>query len=156
MDIIPTINWPPHKAGMALEHNTHKDYYETLKTAVHNDCLGLYPDDAFISPDDKALCIANDDIWTLTWCEETPVGYYRKHASTFEKLMAYVNGLYSKTEDVPEDVPDDIHLPLKKFMIHWHDGRTEFIYGETIRDAYQRAGYSIRKSALDWWEEVTE
>ena len=44
---------------------------------------------------------------------------------------------------------------MKKFLLHWLDGKTEEVLGTSIADAFSRAGYgggAIR--ALDYYEEV--
>jgi hypothetical protein len=46
---------------------------------------------------------------------------------------------------------------MKKFLLHWLDGKTEEASGVSIADAFRRAGYgggAIR--ALDYYEEVKE
>jgi hypothetical protein len=46
---------------------------------------------------------------------------------------------------------------MKKFKLHWLGGDTEIVEGNTIADAFARAGYgggAIR--ALDWFEPLKE
>lgn len=43
----------------------------------------------------------------------------------------------------------------KTFILHWLDNRTETVYGESISDAFMRAGYGAGAlRALDYYEEV--
>ena len=46
----------------------------------------------------------------------------------------------------------------KTFILHWKfDNKTETIYGESISDAFMRAGYGAGAlGALDYYEEVKE
>lgn len=44
---------------------------------------------------------------------------------------------------------------MKKFKLFWLDGKTEEVTGETIANAFNRAGYgSGALGALDYWKEV--
>ena len=44
---------------------------------------------------------------------------------------------------------------MKEFRLHWFDGSTEIIKGNSIADAFMKAGYSGGAiAALDWWEEA--
>ena len=46
---------------------------------------------------------------------------------------------------------------MKTFRLHWLNGDTEKIKGESISDAFTKAGYgSGALRALDWYEEIKE
>jgi hypothetical protein len=75
------INWlPPHKCGLHLSHNEHRDVYET----IHD----FYDADDFISPEEWHEAVAKDSVWVLHWYPETPIGFIRMAASTLEALEA--------------------------------------------------------------------
>ena len=41
------------------------------------------------------------------------------------------------------------------FKLYWQDGKTEEIYGSSIFDAVEKAGYGGGAlAALDYWEEI--
>lgn len=44
---------------------------------------------------------------------------------------------------------------MKTFKLHWLDGKTELIKGNTIASAFTSAGYGAGAlRALDWYEEI--
>lgn len=46
---------------------------------------------------------------------------------------------------------------MKKFKLHWLDGKEEIVEGQDIKDAFTLAGYGAGAlSALDYYEEVTD
>ena len=46
---------------------------------------------------------------------------------------------------------------MKKFKLYWLDGKVELIYGNTISDAFNKAGYGAGAlRALDYHEEITD
>lgn len=43
---------------------------------------------------------------------------------------------------------------MKTFILHWLDGTEETIHGDSISDAFNKAGYdSGALRALDWYDE---
>jgi len=76
---------PKHAASLALEHNRHKDVYETAAQVIaeHN---GYYSD-GWISPEQKAKAIETNEIWTLHWYPNTPIGFNLMHAADLEALF---------------------------------------------------------------------
>lgn len=78
------VNFPAHKSSMLVEHNGHKVNYETV--ADHLSFSQEHPGE-WRSHEDRAKAIAADDIWMLQWYPETPVGFHRRYASTFEGLF---------------------------------------------------------------------
>lgn len=46
---------------------------------------------------------------------------------------------------------------MKTFRLHWLSGDIETIKGESISDAFTKAGYGLGAlRALDWYEEIKE
>ena len=46
---------------------------------------------------------------------------------------------------------------MKAFKLHWLDGNTELASGETIADAFSKAGYGASAiKVLDWYEELNK
>jgi hypothetical protein len=46
---------------------------------------------------------------------------------------------------------------MRKFRLHWLDGKTEIVEGIDISNAFTHAGYSSGAiAALDWYEPITE
>lgn len=75
--------FPPHKAGLHLEHNQHRNYYEPLGEHLADDMFK----GAFATDEERALAIATDELWTLQWYPETPVGFRFMAAATWDGLM---------------------------------------------------------------------
>lgn len=77
---------PPHKCGLNLNHNDHKNNYETAaQWIVDNDWCDWKNEHA------KQRAIDTDEIWTLQWYPNTPVGFYALAAPTLDELLARAN-----------------------------------------------------------------
>ena len=77
---------PKHKSGLHLQHNDHKNVYETaVQWIVDNDWCDWESEEA------KQRAIDTDEIWTLQWYPDTPVGFYALAAPTFEELLEWAN-----------------------------------------------------------------
>jgi hypothetical protein len=78
------MNFPPHAASLFLEHNPHKNYYESVE-----EHLSAFMDWGFENEEERAECIRTDELWTLQWYPNTPVGFYAIAAPTLEKLLQF-------------------------------------------------------------------
>ncbi len=45
-----------------------------------------YYEQSFVSEEERQKCIDTNSIWTAHWYPETPIGFCKLHASTFEAL----------------------------------------------------------------------
>ena len=88
------IKFPKHECSLCLEHNKHKDYYETVSQHLTREGDEDFYD--FESPEDKQVCIDTNELWTLQWYPNTPIGFNAVAASTLEKLLAFANKEDSK------------------------------------------------------------
>jgi hypothetical protein len=62
------MNWlPEHKCGLFLEHNAHKDVYETIEE--------FYDPGAFVSEKERLKAVEANSVWKLQWYPDTPVGF---------------------------------------------------------------------------------
>jgi hypothetical protein len=74
------IDWlPPHKCGLYLEHNAHKDVYYTVEQH--------YNPDRFVSMEEWDKAVREDSVWTLQWYPDTPIGFYLIAASSLEAIQ---------------------------------------------------------------------
>jgi len=80
---------PAHKASLSITHNQHKDYYQSVEQLI-SDPDGYYREDRF-PEGELAKCIATDEIWTVHWYPDTPVGFCVVHASTLEDALAHTS-----------------------------------------------------------------
>lgn len=75
---------PPHKASLHLEHNPHLGYLQSVEQ--WDEEQEKWAD--WVSPDERAKAIATNEIWTLQWYPETPIGFHALAASSLAALMA--------------------------------------------------------------------
>lgn len=74
--------FPSHKAGLRLEHNQHRNYYEKAADWIaENEWCDWESEEA------KQKAIKTDEIWTLQWSPETPIGFCGVAAPTLEDLL---------------------------------------------------------------------
>lgn len=74
---------PAHAASLTLQHNEHKNYYETVSQRYcQDDWL------EWVSDQERLRAIETDEIWTAQWYPATPSGFYTLGASTLEALLA--------------------------------------------------------------------
>ena len=84
------MKFPPHKCGLYLEHNKHKDYYQTAAEAIAEEKLSN-SELEFESPDHERRAIETNEIWTLRWYPKTPVDFYSVAAPTLGELLEFAN-----------------------------------------------------------------
>ena len=78
--------FPKHKCGLHLQHNDHRNVYEPVgQWIVDNDWCTWENEEA------KQRAIETDEIWTVQWYPDTPVGFYALAAPTFEELLKLAN-----------------------------------------------------------------
>lgn len=74
--------FPSHKAGMSLEHNQHKNFYEKASDWIDDNDLFEWENE-----EAKQKPIETDEIWTLQWYPHTPVGFCAVAAPTLADLL---------------------------------------------------------------------
>ena len=75
------MNWlPEHKCGLHLSHNEHRDVYETVEK--------FYDPGYFVSEEEWLKAVKEDNVWTLQWYPDTPIGFHLIAASTLEAIEA--------------------------------------------------------------------
>ena len=75
------IKFPEHKCGLYLEHNTHRDVYESLKDRLKDD---IFSD---MLEEDRIECLRTNELWTLQWYPDTPVGFIFVAGPTLERVL---------------------------------------------------------------------
>lgn len=75
---------PRHACGLYLEHNSHKDVYETVAQAVAREENNHH----WVSPEERQRAIDTNEMWSLQWYPDTPIGFHRLQASTWEAIEA--------------------------------------------------------------------
>lgn len=75
---------PAHKCGLYLEHNAHRDVYQSAA-----DLIAEQQYDGWKNQEAIQRAIATDEIWELQWYPETPVVFTRIFAPTLVELLAF-------------------------------------------------------------------
>lgn len=90
-------------SSMTISCNDHLNGYATAAQEIPGS--GWYDDDSFVSSEEKQRCIETNTIWTLQWYPETPVGFFKLHASSFAAIVAH---LKSDCVLTPQPEPDRV------------------------------------------------
>lgn len=70
----------PRGIAHTLEHNEHKAVYESI-------LLHLRENDIHMTQEDRDECVRTDELWSLFWHPDTPVGSCCVYAPTLERLL---------------------------------------------------------------------
>jgi len=81
------MKFPEHKCGLYLTHNAHKDVYLTAEEWL-NDQGGGHVD--WLDEAERQKAIETDEVWSLQWYPDTPIGFYTLGAASFDRLMELV------------------------------------------------------------------
>ena len=85
------MNLPKH-INITIEHNPHATIYESAEEYIKEKLASeSWEEHDFISEADKHECIRTNEIWTIQWYPNTPVGFNYVVASTLEKALAKAN-----------------------------------------------------------------
>jgi hypothetical protein len=77
---------PKHCCSLTIEHNPHKNYYESIPEYVsgpNNFSSHFKNDEAY----DR--CIDTNELWVMQWYPDTPVGFIAVCAPTLNELIEY-------------------------------------------------------------------
>lgn len=84
------IKFPEHKAGLTLNHNQHKNVYETVEEYINKNSQ-YYDDESWATPTSKKRAIETDELWELHWYPNTPIGFNTAFGAALEEVLNYVN-----------------------------------------------------------------
>jgi hypothetical protein len=76
------VNFPAHKCGLSLEHNQHRNYYESVELWLTNNTWCDWEND-----EAKQRAIDTDEVWSLQWYPDTPVGFRAVAAPTLDECL---------------------------------------------------------------------
>lgn len=88
------IKFPKHSCSLSLEHNPHKNNYQTVEAYCEFFCADP---EYWISEENYKKACETDELWILQWYPDTPIGSYTVCADNLQDLLNYVN----------ENYPDD-------------------------------------------------
>ena len=72
----------PDHVGLEIAHNPHKLLYQPVEDYVNN--AGTYE---WLSDADRQQAIAADDLWTIRWYPDTPIGFHQIAAASWDALI---------------------------------------------------------------------
>lgn len=78
---------PAHKGSLYLTHNDHKSAYQSALEWCED--LNAESLATWQSEEHKQRAIATDEIWTLQWYPDTPIGFFSVAAPTLDELLAF-------------------------------------------------------------------
>lgn len=79
---------PPHKGACTISHNQHLNYYRTV--AQDEEDNAEWYKGSWVSEESRAYAIANNELWSLQWYPETPVGFCNLCAGRWEDIVSYL------------------------------------------------------------------
>ncbi len=85
------LPFPPHKCGLYLTHNEHRDSHQTVEEwdepspGHENDTAAQR---GWISEEERRAAIATGEVWMLQWYPDTPIGYWLVLGATLEAVLA--------------------------------------------------------------------
>ncbi len=79
------MNWPKHYS-MMIQHNPHKDYYETVESYLTKD--QWHKD---MNYDDYNKCLELNELWTCQLYPITPISFIHIIVPTWERLVEELN-----------------------------------------------------------------
>lgn len=74
-------------SSLSIDFNDHAaNYIDAAKERADGDL----PDDEWISESERDKALGLNQVWTLQWYPDTPVGFCRKRASTLPALLMWI------------------------------------------------------------------
>jgi len=83
--------FPKHDIALYLTHNKHKSVYQTAEEWEHEQY-----ETHWISDEERTKALATNELWSIQWYPDTPIGFCCLWASTLEALVTAYN------REVPE------------------------------------------------------
>ena len=85
--------FPPHKCGLFLTHNEHRDYYETVEEWIRKGGEHYH----WESDEAMRRAIDTDECWAVQWYPETPISFHAVAAPTLSECLAFARTLVSSS-----------------------------------------------------------
>lgn len=77
------MKFPKHAAGLTLNHNEHKNVYETVQEFTEvEDPIGEW-----ISEEQKKKAYETQELWEIQWYPDSPVGFICLWACDLDELL---------------------------------------------------------------------
>jgi hypothetical protein len=140
---------PAHKAGLTLDHNTHHTNKETVAD-LFKSMSEYYSDDAFVDENQKQKCLELNEIWTLQWYPNTPVGSHSLSAATLDVLIAWMIQDANGAIDVEEV---SVLTAQIVELLPPHKGELTLEHNDHL-GLYSTAGDQIEWNAKEGWPHI--
>jgi len=85
----------PKHVALYLSHNDHKSYYRTVRQAVEDEEHGY---DDWVSEEEKAKAIENDECWFVQIYPDTPIGFRTLAAHSLASLLGAMEEMKKEEE----------------------------------------------------------
>lgn len=101
---------PQHKAGLSIEHNPHKNIYESVEKYVGDD------DASWVSEIEKQKAFETDELWELQWYPDGPVGFCLIRGASLQSVMvamyvSEVERILDEDESKPKIITPELIKP---------------------------------------------
>ena len=83
------LTLPVHKAGLTIEHNEHLGSYQTVEEYLLTYDYA-YQSLVWVSVAERENAVKTNEMWTLQWYPDTPIGSCIMRASTLMALIDWV------------------------------------------------------------------
>jgi hypothetical protein len=84
-------NLPAHKCGLYLEHNACRDAHQTVEKWLESEQDWNGDPNSWKSDEQRQRAIATNEVWTLQWYPETPIGSHTIAAPTIDELLQFAS-----------------------------------------------------------------
>ena len=78
-------DFPEHACSLHLEHNPHRNVYESVPDWISDNAYREHFQ--WTSTEQKDKAVATDNLWTLQWYPNTPIGFYSLVACDLDVLL---------------------------------------------------------------------
>jgi len=86
------LKFPKHEASLTLQHNDHKNVYQSAFDWIDE----YHQHYQWKDEEAKQRAIETDSIWTLQWYPITPIGFFAVAAPTLEEVLAMAQEVESQ------------------------------------------------------------
>lgn len=78
----------PKHICLSIAHNPHRGVYQPVEQWL---AKAVTDDGIDITEEDRAAILSTGEVWTVSWCPDTPVGSCEVAAATLERALELAN-----------------------------------------------------------------
>lgn len=83
--MVEGLKFPKHEGAMFIQHNEHLNYYQPVAEYIEEEDLTK----SFRNPEELAKSVNTGELWVMQWYPDTPVGFIKIAAPTWEGLLEF-------------------------------------------------------------------